>query len=290
MAEAPSIDDPLAWCRDRLLVPGHPLTVTLPYADPDRREALLALRCAISEIAAIPGETSDASVAGRKLDWWRDALQRRLPHPAIAALERSGVLGTLAAADFAALIDAVGREIEPPRFETIAEFEHHARAVAGSAARLEAAVVDDGAPDAVVDALERLAGAGYRVRVARDLVHDARQERWLIPLELQAEFQLTRRQVAEVEARHRIAALVRHVVVGAVESARSARSDLPAAEAWRHRHQLLSAHLDRRLAARLLRRPMRIARERVTPVGALGPLSTWRRARKLRREVGADAD
>jgi phytoene/squalene synthetase len=47
--------------------------------------------------------------------------------------------------------------------------------------------------------LTRLASAGYRIRITRDLVLDARQERWLVPLELQAEFQLTRQHVAAGE-------------------------------------------------------------------------------------------
>ncbi|MDT8409364.1 MAG: squalene/phytoene synthase family protein [Wenzhouxiangellaceae bacterium] len=293
MAVQPSTESPLDWCARRLLVPGHPLSITLPYAAAGLRDRILSLNAVISEIASIPGAVSDPDVARRKLDWWGQALVEQAPHPALQAWIASGGAEVVDAQRFDALIAAVGLEIEPPRFEQLAALESHCRCLAGPAARLEAELTDgqsaaggsaddelDGAK--VHDRLVDLAAAGYKIRMARDLVIDARQDRWLVPLELQAEYQLTRQQVAAGEGAHRLAALVRHLVVDAIGRIDREMAELAGAPAWRHRHQVLRAHLDRRLGRLLLRRPGRIVRERVLSTGPLATFSVWRQARRLR--------
>jgi len=274
-------DSALDWCRTRYRVPGHPLALTLPYAAPDQRDALLALNAVIAEIAAIPGQVSEPEVARRKLEWWRQALQQGEAHPAIQAWQASGAAESLPAEQFETLIEAVAREIEPPRFEQTGELEQHARAVAGPAAVLEARL--PGQDATAEQALAEMAGAMYRVRIVRDLVLDARQDRWLVPLELQAEYQLTRQQVAAGEPELRLAALVRHMAADAMAAHDRAMATLPPDAAWRHRHLVLRLHLDRALGRALLRRPLRIRQERITTTGLPALFSLWRRARQLRR-------
>src|SRR6056297_2191025 len=131
MTTPPSTDDPVAWCRSRLVVPGHPLALTLPYAPAEKRDALVALSAVIGEIASVPGHVSDPGVAQRKLGWWREALDEGLPHPAVQAWLRSGAARFVPASGFDLLIDAVATEIVPPRFEQSAALARHCRAIAG---------------------------------------------------------------------------------------------------------------------------------------------------------------
>ena len=283
MAEA-STDAPLDWCRVRYLVPGHPLTLTLPYAEPADRDALLALRALIGEIAAVPGDVSEPEVASRKLGWWMDALEQHPPHPVLEAYRDSGAAERVPACRLGGLVTAVRATVDAPRFETDAELDRHARELASPAAQAEAALVaPDGDEAAVVETLERMAAAAYRVRLARDLVLDARHGRWSVPLELQAEFQLTRAQVAEGEVPHRVHALLAHLAARGVQAIESERSALPASAAWRHRHAVLTAELDRRLGLVLVRRPARGLEERISVTGPRAAFGLWRRARRLRR-------
>jgi len=288
MTTQPSTDDPVAWFRSRLTVPGHPLAITLPYAPPERADEIVALNALIGEIAAVPGEVSDPDVARQKLEWWRHALDEQLPHPAVQAWRQSGAAGYVKAADFGALIEAVASEISPPRFEQVEALELHCRELAGAGALLEARLVNAGAPPErdESESLTGLAGAGYRIRVARDLVLDAREERWMVPLELQAEYQLTRQHVAAGEGGHRLAALVRHMAGDAMVEIDRRWNALAADQAWRNRHFLLRVQLDRRIGQKLLARPERIIRERVAP-GRIGDaIAIWRRARALRKAAG----
>jgi len=291
MTTPASTDDPLAWYRSRLLVPGHPLAITLPYAPPERADAIVALHAVIGEIAAVPGEVSDPEVARRKLGWWCQALEEQLPHPAIQAWLQSGAAEHVQAEQFRPLVDGVATEIVPPRFEQIEELNLHSRALAGPGAHLEARLISSGealAP-ATADALAGLAAAGYRIRIVRDMVLDARQERWLVPLDLQAEYQVTRQQVAAGEGGHRLAALVRHMAGDAVREIDRHWRALDAEPAWRHRHFLLRVQLDRRTGRKLVSRPQRIVGERVAPGRTGDAFATWRCARALRQAARQSA-
>ena len=266
-------------------MPGHPLALTLPYAPADKRDALVALSAVIGEIASVPGDVSDPGVARRKLGWWREVLAEGLPHPAVQAWLASGAARHVPAPEFDPLVDAVALEIAPPRFEQTSELEQHCRAIAGPGALLEARLVNDGAEPDADDAgrLVRLAAAGYRIRVTRDLVLDARRERWLVPLELQAEFQLTRQHVAAGEGGRRLDALVRHMAGDAMLAIDREIGELSTVAAWRNRHFLLRVQLDRNIGRKLLRKPARVTEERVAP-GRIGDaFSIWRRARTLRK-------
>ena len=275
----------LDWCRGRLLVPGHPLALTLHYADPDRRDRLLALHALISEIAAVPGAVSDTAVARRKLGWWREALEQGLPHPAIQAWQAAGGAKALKATEFEPLFDAVAREIDAPRFEQQSELVAHARAVAAPAALLEAKLIDAEGAAALGSVLSAAAGAAYRIRIVRDLVIDARQDRWRVPLDLQAEYQLTRQQVAAALSVHRLEALIRHLAADAVLELQRELNSIGVTAAWRQRHLLLRLELDRQLGRRIVRRPARVLRERVTVIGPMAGLLVWRHARRLRRNA-----
>lgn len=286
-ASTDSTGDPsLAWCADRLLVPGNPLTLTRPYAPQPLRDSILALRAVIGEIAMVPGEVSDPDVGRRKLGWWREALADSLPHPAVQALVATGAAGPLQQRCLFELIDAVEAAIDAPRFETVAESEAHAIEFAAPAARAEAALVEGGAvPDHVAAPLVALIAGAYRIRMVRDLVLDARAERWTVPLELQAEFQVTRQQVAAGEQPHRTRALLAWMAGQAVTSMNRAEETLAPAAAWRHRHAVLHASLDARLGRRIVRRPARAMEERISAMGPLAALALWRKARRLRKSA-----
>lgn len=277
--------EPLEWCRQRYLVPGNPLTLTLPYAPASHRDAILALHAVCGEIAAIPVEVSEPGVARQKLTWWRRALAESLPHPAVQALQDSGALAALDPAELDALAAGVAETLEAPRFNGPEELLDHCRRLAGPGARMEAALLDADDPDAG-RALSDVAAGGYLIRLVRDLAVDARAGRWSVPLAWQAEYQVSRTDLAGGRQDRAVAALIRHMLEEAVRVGERALAQWPAAGRWRHRHALLRAALDKRLAARLHRRPGRIFRERAGSAGPGAAMVVWWTARRLRREAG----
>lgn len=264
-----------------MLVPGNPLLASLPFAPADERDAILALRTLVTELAAVPGEVSDPDVAVRKLDWWRQALSAPAgqAHPALEAANQTSLPERLGMSAWDDLLAGVLASVAAPRFEQFEELWAHCRAVGGAAAVLEARLVE---PGIEAEAFLELGAAGYLVRIVRDLALDARRGRWQVPLDLQAAFQVDRQQAAEARDSRAWRALVLEMLSRAHRSRQQALDELAPAAAWRHRHLLITVALDARLARRLARRPAGILHRRMLP-GRLGNLLTaWRTARRVK--------
>jgi phytoene synthase len=270
--------EPLEWCRQRLLVPGNPLNATLPFADEARQDAILALRTVIAEIAAAG---SEAEVAEARLNWWYQALRENNAHPAVRALNASGVSETLEPAAFDPLIGGVGESVGNPRFESTRQAWQFFRRAGGVASALEARLIE---PDLVTDEpFIELGAATYLIRITRDLAVDARANRWLVPLDLQADYQVSRQDAIADKATPAFNGLIRALLSEALGRADLAQKTLDGQAAWKHRHQLLLWTLDRHLATRLARRPQMILERRLLPGHAGNVWRAWRAARRLKK-------
>ena len=274
---------PLDWCRQRLLVAGNPLTATLPFADPDNRDAILALRSLVAEIATGGASVSEPEVGLAKLEWWRTALREENPHPALLAFRDTGASKHVQPQEFDPVIDGVAESLENPRFETTAATWRFCERVGGQAGILEVGLLEG---DSELAAIFGQTGAGgYLIRIVRDLAIDARSNRWLVPLDLQADFQVSRQDVMGEKAGPAFDGLVRAMLSQALKSGQSAMDELKPEQAWRHRHLVMQWALDRRLAGMLARRPQRILQRRVLPGHAGNVWCAWRQARRLRRNL-----
>jgi 15-cis-phytoene synthase len=272
---------PLDHCRARLLVPGNPLTASLPFADPAHQDAILALRSVISEIAGIAGQVSEISVARAKLAWWQEALvSPENPHPVRQALVETEVDRHLKPDYFQPLLEGVSRSLANPRFENRNEAWQFFRAVGGAATALEARLLEPERVD--FDPAIELGAAAYQIRVTRDLVIDARANRWLVPLDLQAEFQVSRQAALEKGPTLAFNGLVRTLLSEAVRQGEQAAGVLAGENPSLHRHLLIQWALEKRLATRIARRPENIFERRILP-GHLGNVwQAWRAARRLK--------
>ncbi len=270
--------DALAWCRERLLNPGQPLAASLPFADPEQRDRILALRALISEIAGSGEQAGEGERLAATLAWWQSALVENNAHPAIQAARSSGVFDRLNASDFAPLMFAVARAAENPRFTRLSDLWAFCRELGGHAARLEWRLLEDSDAEAALE----LGAAAYLIRITRDLAIDARHNRWLVPLDLQADFQVSRQDALKSELSGGLSALILSLLSEAVARGQRAATSIQPDQARRHRHLLLQWALDQRLAAHIARRPARILKARITPSHPGNVWRAWRSARALR--------
>jgi len=278
------MERPIDWCRERMLVRGSPLAASLHFAPASVQDAIVALRTVVSEIAAVADTVSDADVGRKKLAWWRDALQNQAAHPAIEALVASGAAERLAPERFEPLIVSVAATLEAPRFELSDAAWQHCMALGGPVARLEAELIDPD-PESSSD-WAALGGFAYLVRLVRDLGVDARANRWLVPLDLQAEYQLARQDVLNGSVGRGWDGVVRAWLGDGLKRADAALGSLPAERCWQQRHLMILHGLDRRLARILAQHPRRILERRVQP-GHMGNVwCAWREARRLRHQAG----
>jgi phytoene/squalene synthetase len=273
--------DHLQWCRERMLARGSPLAASLHFAEPAERDRILALRTVVSEIAAVPDTVSDTEVGQRKLAWWRDALREGLPHPAVMALKETGAFERLSRPRLDELIANVTATMDAPRFERLDAAWAHCRALGGPAAALEAEMLCAG--DAEAPLWRELGAFAYLVRLARDLALDARNERWFVPLDLQAEYQVSRQHVVEGEVGRAFDGLLRSWLADGLERVADADAGVGEASRRRQRHLLVSHALDRRLTAKLMRRPRRILVAPLRPGHVGNVWCAWRAARAVMR-------
>lgn len=278
--------DPMTWCRDRILVPGNPLTATLLFADPAERDRLLALRTLVAELAAAV-EASEGQVGQTKLEWWRGALAGEMPaaqrHPAIQALTVSGALERLDYSELAVLIDALGRLLDNPRYERMDELWGLCQRIGGQALVVEGRLLE--ADGSAAGPLRELGAASYLIRLVRDIAMDARANRWWVPLEFQADYQVSRADVAESKTGRGFDGLIRTLIHEGMRRADSAIPALSGDRAWRHRHALIYWALDRKLGLKLARRPARLLERRLLTRHGGNVITAWRAARRLRRGV-----
>lgn len=271
---------PLDWCRERLQVAGQPLAASLPFAPSDHRQTIIALRALATEIMAVPREVDEAEVARRKLEWWSQALEAGSAHPAIEAWYRTSASAMLRG-EFASLLAAVVTDIDPPRCNDLDEAWQYCGRLGGMVAVLEARAL--GADPALAECLRACGTFSELVRRVRDVAIDAGRHRWLVPLQLQAQYQVSRVDVVSGAVGRGWDGLVRHWLGDGLRRVEAAAPGADPVAAWRHRHVLIAHALDRRLASRLAARPGRILGHRFLPGHAGNVWTAWRCARRLQQ-------
>lgn len=275
--------DALEWCRVRMLGRSSPLAASLLFAPKEWQDGIVALRTVISEIAAIPDTVSEPDIGRQKLAWWRDALRDRAAHPAIEALVASGAADRLVPERFDGLIACVMETFESPRFERSEDAWRHCMALGGPAAGLEAELIDPEGEG--VDDWFAMGAYAYLVRLVRDLGIDARANRWLVPLDLQAEYQLARQDVLDGSPGRGWDGMVRAWLADGARRVDSVLEDFTPERCWRQRHLMVAHALDRRLAQVLARHPRRILDRRVQTGHTGNVWRAWRTARRLHRQA-----
>ncbi len=267
--------DALAWCRERMLVPGQPLTASLPFAESGDRDAILALRTLGAELLALAAGTPDPALLSARVGWWQGALAGRAEHPALAALSQAKIGDRIEPMAFSPLLASVAESAVQARFERFEEFCEQGRQTGGLVTALEYGLKAESAEGA--EAASDIGAAGWMLRRLRDVAQDARHNRWLLPLDLQAQFQVGRQDVLEARGGPGWHGLVRTLVARALAMGDSAAARL----APRHRHLLVHWAVEKRLAALLVGRPDRVLHRRLLPGHAGNVWVAWRTARKL---------
>lgn len=160
------------------------------FAPADRPAALFALYAFNIEIAGVREAVSEPMLGEIRLQWWREAIDgiyagapRR--HAVALALSEAVAAHRLPRAEFDAMIDARGFDLEDTAPGTLAELEHYAAGTSASLCRLAFCALGADGDDAA-EAAHRAGIAWALTGLLRAVPFHARQRRCYLPADLMA--------------------------------------------------------------------------------------------------------
>lgn len=259
------------------MVPGQPLAASVLFAAETDRDAILVVRTLAGELLRLLDGPPEPGLLSARLGWWQGALGGPAEHPALNAWASVVAGRSLDTQSAGRLLAGVAEAGQGSRFERFEGLWSHCRALGGQAAALEFGLHEPGTENPE-PALE-LGAAGWLLKRVRDIPRDAHHNRWLVPLDLQAQFQIARQDVIEERNGPGWHGLVNTLVSRALQRGDAAASRLGPS----HRHLAIHWAVEKRLATALAARPQNIFKRRILPGHAGNVWTAWRAARRLLR-------
>ncbi len=192
---------PDQYCQDKAAKSGSSFYYSSLLLSPDRRRALTALQAWRLELDAIVHENHDAGVALQRLDWWRAELRRLYEgspnHPVSLAL--LPFLAALPQAEMSQVLDGTEMDLAQSRYFDEGALGRYCRLVGGTLGKLTARLLGF-TDERTLESAEKLGLSQMRIRIVREVGHDARQGRVYIPVDTLQRFEVP---VADImQSRH----------------------------------------------------------------------------------------
>jgi len=126
---------PDQYCQDKAARSGSSFYYSFLFLPAARRRAITALYAFCREVDDIVDECSDTGVARRKLDWWREELERCFAgeprHPVTQALQQPLADHNLPVEYFQEIIDGMAMDLDINRYPDFATLSLYCYRVAG---------------------------------------------------------------------------------------------------------------------------------------------------------------
>lgn len=192
---------PDQYCQDKAAKAGSSFHYSSLLLPAERRRALTALHAWRIELDAIVHEDHDAGVALQRLDWWRAELRRLFEgspnHPVSLALQP--YLASLPQAEMTQVLDGTEMDLAQSRYFDEAALGRYCRLVGGTLGKLAARLLGVSDP-LTLESAEKLGLSLMRIRIVREVGHDARQSRIYIPVDTLQRFEVTAADI--MQSRH----------------------------------------------------------------------------------------
>lgn len=203
------MDDDRWTFPNRATPPGSSAYYSIRIAPAAQRDALAALFGWRERVRAVLDEVSDPGVACRKLDWWRDEIERTLAgsprHPVSQAL--AATTDGLPIAPFQAIAEQTEAELRGLRSPDLAAQRRAAERDLGSLFELIVRV-DVPIDPPRIDQAQQAGAWCWLVRRWRDAGALLRRHREVIPEQTLEAADLTHARVASPEGRHHLPGLL----------------------------------------------------------------------------------
>ena len=177
---------PQEYCKQKTKESHSSFLSAFIFLKKEKREALTALYAYCREVDDIADECLDHEIASKKLNWWREEVERLFKgepqHPVSKALDPFLSHFNLSKNYFIEIIDGMEMDVKFNRYESFEQLELYCYRVASCVGILSAHIFGFKNKDTLTFA-KNLGIALQLTNIIRDLGEDARRGRIYIPLD-----------------------------------------------------------------------------------------------------------
>lgn len=204
---------PQEYCKQKTKESHSSFLSAFIFLKKEKREALTALYAYCREVDDIADECLDHEIASKKLNWWREEVERLFKgapqHPVSKALHPFLSYFNLSKNYFVEIIDGMEMDVKFNRYESFEQLELYCYRVASCVGILSAHIFGFKNKDTLIFA-KNLGIALQLTNIIRDLGEDARRGRIYIPLDELKKLGVSEEEIISLKNSEKIKILVQN--------------------------------------------------------------------------------
>ena len=206
---------PQEYCKQKTKESHSSFLTAFIFLKKEKREALTALYAFCREVDDIADECLDHEIASRKLNWWREEIERLFKsepqHPVSKALYPFISHFNLSKNYFIEIIDGMEMDVKFNRYESFEQLQLYCYRVASCVGILSANIFGFKNKN-TLDFAKNLGIALQLTNIIRDLGEDARRGRIYIPLDELKKLDVSEEEIISLKNSKKIKDLVKNQV------------------------------------------------------------------------------
>ena len=206
---------PQEYCKQKTKESHSSFLTAFIFLKKEKREALTALYAFCREVDDIADECLDHEIASRKLNWWREEIERLFKsepqHPVSKALHPFISHFNLSKNHFIEIIDGMEMDVKFNRYESFEQLQLYCYRVASCVGILSANIFGFKNKN-TLDFAKNLGIALQLTNIIRDLGEDARRGRIYIPLDELKKLDVSEEEIISLKNSKKIKYLVKNQV------------------------------------------------------------------------------
>ncbi|MDA7690764.1 presqualene diphosphate synthase HpnD [Methylophilaceae bacterium] len=206
---------PQEYCKQKTKESHSSFLTAFIFLKKEKREALTALYAFCREVDDIADECLDHEIASRKLNWWREEIERLFKsepqHPVSKALYPFISQFNLSKNYFIEIIDGMEMDVKFNRYESFEQLQLYCFRVASCVGILSANIFGFKNKN-TLDFAKNLGIALQLTNIIRDLGEDARRGRIYIPLDELKKLDVSEEEIISLKNSKKIKDLVKNQV------------------------------------------------------------------------------
>ncbi|RMG27886.1 MAG: squalene synthase HpnD [Gammaproteobacteria bacterium] len=279
---------PDEYCQHKAARSGSSFYYSFRFLPDFERRAITALYAFCREVDDVVDDCSEAEVARRTLDWWREEIDRmtagRPEHPVTRALLPAVQARGLAGAYFHEILDGMAMDLERFHYDTFSDLQLYLYRVAGVVGILSAEIFGY-SHHRTLDYARDLGIAFQLTNILRDVREDAQRGRIYLPREDLQRFGVSPASVLSLQQTEALARLLEFEYRRTLEWYDKAFAALPEEDRPRQQAGLVMAAIYRTLLEEIREDGFRVMEHRIllTPLRKLW--IAWQTHRRERRRA-----